>query len=529
VTDESPPTEAAQGEFDAHQRTFRWPVLDWRMAVGAAAVVAGLAALVTSWWMPHGPMASTEALTAMPIGAAVGFVAGRTMRSRWAMVLAPVAYVLVFELARLGVDGPSTDAISLTAPGGFLAFIFGRGFHGLVGLLPMVLGAAFGAALTRETTDEPRHRTWSNRLGLYTRRSMAAISLVALVALAIVIARPAAAEPIRDEKGDTVAGSFSEKIHVDINGVDMGMFIKGTNADNPVLLFVHGGPGMPEYWMTQRHPIDIYDEFTVVWWDQRGAGLSYDPDIAPETMTAEQFVDDTLSVTRYLLDRFDQDKLYLMAHSWGSYNGIQAVSRAPELYSAYIGVGQMTYQIESEQLAYEYAIAHFNELGDDRMVRRLEAAPPSTSAPLPSSYMALRDDYMHKAGIGTTHAMRSVISGVFLPSLRSSDYTAMEKVNLWRGKLFSRLDTFGLWDTMLMTDLRREVPRVDVPVYFLHGRYDYTCAYPLAKDYFDALDASVKGFYTFENSAHSPIFEEPERTVAILVRDVLNGDTSLSD
>jgi len=143
--------------------------------------------------------------------------------------------------------------------------------------------------------------------------------------------------------------------------------------------------------------------------------------------------------------------------------------------------------------------------------------------------MALRDDYMHKAGIGTTHAMRSVISGVFLPSLRSSEYTVMERVNLWRGKIFSRLDTFGLWDTMLMTDLRREVPRVDVPVYFLHGRYDYTCAYPLAKDYLDALDAPVKGFYSFEDSAHSPIFEEPERTAAILVGDVLNGNLSLSD
>ncbi len=323
--------------------------------------------------------------------------------------------------------------------------------------------------------------------------------------------------------------NISEKIHQDINGIDQGMFIKGTSSDNPVLLFVHGGPGMPTYWMTRRHPIDIYEHFTVVWWEQRGAGLSYDPEIPSETMVASQFVDDTLEVTRSLLGRYDHDKLYLMGHSWGSYIGIQAVAQAPELFHAYIGVGQLTHQIESEHLAYVYALAHFRDVGDRRMLRRLQAAPPSASAPLPRSYMALRDAYMHKAGIGTTREMRSVITGIFLPSLSFSEYSVMERVNLWRGKLLSRRAAFGLWDAMLMTDLRREVARVEVPAYFLHGRYDYTCAYPLAKDYFDVLDAPVKGFYTFDSSAHSPIFEEPDRTVAVLSEDVLTGGTSLAD
>ena len=326
-----------------------------------------------------------------------------------------------------------------------------------------------------------------------------------------------------------MARSISEKTHVDINGVEQGMFIKGTSVDNPLLLFLHGGPGMPEYWMTQFHPIDIYNDFTVVWWEQRGAGLSFDPDIPPKTMTAEQFIEDTLEVTRYLLDRFDQDKLYVMAHSWGSYIGIQAAAKAAKLYHAYIGVGQVTHQIESEMLAYEYAVAYFKDTGDRRMLRRLEAAPPSVSAPLPSSYMSLRDKYMHKAGIGTIRDMRSVITGLFLPSLRSSEYTFMDKVNLWRGKLFSSMDTFGLWDTMLMTDLRVQVPSVDLPVYLLHGRHDFTCAYPLARGYLNELIAPVKGFYTFDSSAHSPIFEEPERTIEVLVVDVLNGQTTLAD
>lgn len=336
-------------------------------------------------------------------------------------------------------------------------------------------------------------------------------------------------QPFLDEYGKPLAGSLSEKIHVEINGVKQGMFIKSRNIHHPVLLFVHGGPGMPEYWLTQRYPTRLEDHFTVVWWEQRGAGLSYDPDIPPETMTAEQFIDDTLEVTRYLLKRFGRDRIYLMGHSWGSYIGIQAAAKAPELYFAYIGMGQISYQLQSEQLAYEYALAQYRINGDLRMVRRLEAAPPTMTVPLPTSYNALRDEYMHKLGIGTTRDMTSVVSGIFLPSWQFREYTLVEKVNLWRGKVYSRSGDFILWDAMQATDLTRQVTELKIPVYFFHGRYDYTCSYPLARDYFEILKAPLKGFYTFENSAHSPIFEEPENALRILLEDVLNGKNALAD
>ncbi|MDV7390243.1 alpha/beta hydrolase, partial [Arthrospira platensis SPKY1] len=113
----------------------------------------------------------------------------------------------------------------------------------------------------------------------------------------------------------------------------------------------------------------------------------------------------------------------LMGHSWGSYIGIQAAAQAPELYHAYIGVGQVSYQLQSEQLAYEYALDYYRQNGDQRMVRKLEAAPPTLTVPLPSAYEALRDAYMHGAGIGTTREMQSVITGIFLPSWQFREYT----------------------------------------------------------------------------------------------------------
>jgi pimeloyl-ACP methyl ester carboxylesterase len=246
-------------------------------------------------------------------------------------------------------------------------------------------------------------------------------------------------------------------------------------------------------------------------------------------MTAEQFVSDTIAVTEYLRQRFGKDKIYLMGHSWGSYIGIQAAAQRPDLFHAYIGVGQVSHQIQSEQLAYQYALDFYENTGDKGMLKKLKAAPPTLTVPLPPAYEALRDAYMHGAGIGTTREMKSVITGIFLPSWQFREYTLGEKINLWRGKFYSRSREFSLWDKMQITNLSQQVSRLEIPAYFLHGKYDYTCAYPLAKDYFGKLQAPLKGFYTFEQSAHSPMFEEPDRVRQVLREDVLQGVNNLAN
>ena len=135
---------------------------------------------------------------------------------------------------------------------------------------------------------------------------------------------PGTTEPFLNANGDRLPGSISQKLSVPINGVQQGMIIRGKHAANPVLLWVHGGPGMPDYPLTQQYPVDLEDLFTIVWWDQRGAALSYDRDIPPDTMTIEQFITDTLAVTDYLRDRFHQDRIYLLGHSWGSFIALQS-------------------------------------------------------------------------------------------------------------------------------------------------------------------------------------------------------------
>ena len=336
---------------------------------------------------------------------------------------------------------------------------------------------------------------------------------------------PGKPKPFVDENGHPLAGSISEKVFVNINGVKQGMFIKGKDVTNPVLFYLHGG--MPDYFLTERYPTGLEDDFTVVWWEQRGSGLSYSPDIPRETMTLEQMISDTLEVTNYLRHRFGREKIYLMGHSGGTFIGIQAAAQAPELYYAYIGVAQMSNQLKSEKLAYDYMLKQFKENGNLKMVRKLEAAPVTMTNGTPDAYLAVRDEAMHSLGIGTTRDMNSVITGIFLPSLQIREYTLSEKVNLWHGKSSSGVSS--LWDTMIATDLSEQLPELHLPVYFFHGIYDYTCSYTEAKDYFEQLKAPVKGFYTFEHSAHSPLFEEPEKTQMILQEDVLVRANSLAD
>jgi pimeloyl-ACP methyl ester carboxylesterase len=348
--------------------------------------------------------------------------------------------------------------------------------------------------------------------------------LVILIGVLIFLS-PGKTSLFTDEKGRPVPGSISEKIRVNINGVEQGMFIKSKDDRNPVLLYLHGG--MPDYFLTKKYPTGLEDYFTVVWWDQRGSGLSFSADIPPETMTLDNMISDTREVTKYLCRRFAKEKIYLMGHSGGTFIGIHVASQSPELYYAYIGVAQMSNQLKSEMLAYEYMLKHYRENGNSKMVRKLEAAPVTLTHGTPDAYRRLRDPAMHRLGIGTTHDMKSVVSGIFLPSLTSREYTLSEKINMWRGK--SRAGISIVWSEMLSTDLSAKIPELKIPAYFVEGIFDYTCSYSEAKSYFEKLKAPVKGFYTFEKSAHSPFFEEAAKMQQILKVDILTGKNNLAD
>ena len=346
----------------------------------------------------------------------------------------------------------------------------------------------------------------------------------------LLIISPGRLKPFADQSGQPLIGSISEKVFIQIGGVKQGMFIRGKDIKNPVLLFVHGGPSFPEYFLVDKYPTGIEDHFTVCYWEQRGGGISYTPQVTLESMTLEQLASDAIEVTNYLRDRFSKEKIYIMAHSGGTAFAIQAVESYPHLFHAYIGISQITRQAESEKICYRYMMNRYVAEGNSKMVARLKKYPilEDDSLLLPYFNSTIRDIAMHDLGIGTMHNMKSIIKDVFLPVWTCRAYTIKEKFNIWVSK-FSFIKKSGLRYQILSSDIPVKVPKLDIPVYFFCGKYDLTVNNALAKEYLTMIEAPIKGFYTFDRSAHSPMFEEPQRIKEILFTDVLNRSTILAD
>lgn len=332
--------------------------------------------------------------------------------------------------------------------------------------------------------------------------------------LAILINSPGKLPLLKDEQGNMIQGSISEKVWVEINGIRQGMFIRGENPQNPVILYLHGGPGTPLLqfitYLEKQERLEQY--FTVCYWDQRGAGMTYDKSTDPSTMTVEQMVDDTREITEYLKERFGQEKIYLIGHSWGSYLGVKTVEKYPENYLAYIGIGQVTNQTQSERLAYDYMLTHAKEINDQDVIHKLEKHDPySDRFPSLDYLVKVRTAILNKYKIGHLHqglAFTDILKSIFV----FRGYTVNEKVNWFLGADFSM--TY-LFPEMLKDDLFASSTKVEVPFYILQGDYDYQVSQVLAKQYLDTIEAPRKEYYAFPGSAHSPNMEEPEKFIEI--------------
>lgn len=344
------------------------------------------------------------------------------------------------------------------------------------------------------------------------------------------ILSPGIPEGFRDRNGEILKGSISEKIFANIGGVKQGMFIRSKNIDNPVLLFLHGGPGFPNYFLIEKFNPGLEDFFTVCYWEQRGGGLSFTPQVSIETMTLDQLISDAIEVTNYLRERFNREKIYIMAWSGGTTIALPAISKSPELFYAYIAMGQITNQPESERIAYDFMIQRLNELDDQISVKDLEKYNHlETKSDLITFYNSVtRDKLMHELGIGTMRSMKSVFKDIFLPVWACRAYTLKEKYIIWKSKMIF-LPKTNLKTETLNTDFSVAYPEIKIPVFFICGKYDLTVNTGLAEDYYHRLIAPLKRFYIFENSAHGPLFEEPDKFREVLEKDILPSVSLLED
>ena len=309
---------------------------------------------------------------------------------------------------------------------------------------------------------------------------------------------------------------LSEKTFLEIDGARIGVILLSDDTENPVLLVCGGGPGIPEYIMESLYPSVLPEYFTVCYFDYRGTGLSFDSSTDPEGMTTDRFIDDTLKVTDYLRNRFDQDKIYIMGHSFGTFIALNTVDRHPEKYIAYLAMSQTCDQYRSELIAYDYMRNCYEESGDTTMVAKFDEYNIQESEEDYEEYFrsGLRDKAMHYLGVGTTSDMNNVIMGLFFPSLRITAYTPGERINIWRGKAAS--GKFAVHNDSQQFNAFESVPGIEIPIYFFAGKNDMTCCISLQREYYETIEAPQKEFFLYEGCAHSPIYEDGEKTREIL-------------
>jgi pimeloyl-ACP methyl ester carboxylesterase len=424
---------------------------------------------------PRGPLTNAEALWSIAISAGLGFGAGRLLRSRRAVLLTPWAYVVSLELCRLSLSGPSVDPPHFSLFGA-VALVTGRGVHGLLSVLPMALAAAYGCGLRRRRS-----------------RVLAGVGTVALALVTAAVAVPA--------RTGAIPGGVAELAHVDAGGHHLGLMIRGRDPARPVLLFVPGAPGGSETGAMRAHLAALESHFVVATLDRRGGGASYAALDPTSTMTPAENVADILAVTDYLRSRFRHDRIILLAHSGGSLLGALAAHQHPEKFSAYVGTGQAVDVEASDQLFYDDILAWARATGKTGVAGKLErqGRPPYRSFWPYETFML----YENQA-----YAQRAAPLEIAGP-----EYTVLQKAHT----LNAIMDT---WDALYPReqdiDLRRDVPELKVPVYFVQGGNEMRGLSVLFDEWYAGLRAPAKQRITIPGAGHRAMFEEPDRFVAAL-------------
>lgn len=299
--------------------------------------------------------------------------------------------------------------------------------------------------------------------------------------------------------------SISELKKVTINGTELTVMIRGANKSNPVLLFVHGGPCCSEIPYVRKYQESLEKEFTIVHYDQRGSGKSYRFGMDYSEVTTATHTEDLIALTEYITEALETEQVILLGHSFGTYIATMAAAQRPELYEAYVGIGQMSDTIASELSSLEKCILAAEDAGnetDATYLKGMEAAITKGEVIAPRAYV-------RKYGFAarSIHETGDYLKGfLFGPEYNLTDmvrfYTAVIK---YQDALTTEALKHPITDT---------VTELNLPVYFVMGAYDGMTSPETAEAYLQSLTGEgVKEFVLFEESAHYPQFEEEEKFV----------------
>lgn len=326
--------------------------------------------------------------------------------------------------------------------------------------------------------------------------------------------------PFLGPDGRPLAHSVAEAQYLKLGGVDQWVMMRGANTDNnPILILLHGGPGISEttFWR-YYNSFALEREFTVVYWDQRGSGKSYDPSIDKATMTVQQFLEDLDELVDTVCRRFDKKQVVIFGHSWGSVLGPLYCSRHPDKVRCYIGSGQLGDWAASEKETYQYVLEEAQQRYHRRALRELQKVGPP-----PHDFYGLFTQRTWLAQLGGDmsfwNGMKMVYMHFKVPEASLKELFSFRKV------LGFSID--AMWGEVTKINLVKLVPELPMPTFFLLGRKDHCVSPDNSMEFIDSLKSPVKEVFWFEESHHMPFMDEPDEFNSIMttvIRPSLKDD-----
>lgn len=309
-----------------------------------------------------------------------------------------------------------------------------------------------------------------------------------------------------------------ENYETKLGGLNQWLFVRGQDKDNPLILFVHGGPASPIsplMWMFQR-PIEEY--FTVVNYDQRASGKTYasnDTSNLGKTIYIDKYVDDAIELTEFLKQKYHKRKVILIGHSWGTIVAMKTAIKRPDLFYAYIGIGQIINTMDNERVSYEFGVKEATRLKNEEALAELKSiAPYPGNQPVTRERIIIARKWPQY--YGGLSAYRNESMYYFNAPLLSPEYSRADAKAIDQGSLFT---LSKLLSEFLSVDFKN-VHEFPIPVFMFMGRHDYTTPSEPTAAWLEKVKAPRKQGIWFENSAHLVPLEEPGKMLLTLVNDV---------
>ncbi|MGO1001983.1 alpha/beta fold hydrolase [Lysobacter sp. CA196] len=323
---------------------------------------------------------------------------------------------------------------------------------------------------------------------------------------------------VKDLSRIVAPNGVQEAYAVRIGGIDQWINVRGQDKDNPILLFAHGGPAsplIPTMWQFQR-PIEEF--FTVVNWDQRGAGKTFasqDPKAYAGTLQVARYADDAIEIAEYVRKRYGKRKVVLAGHSWGTIVAMTAALKRPDLFYAYLGIGQAINVRENERISFDYGLQQAKAHGNTEAVKEMEAiAPYPGDQPITRERIIAARKWSQYYGGMTAYRDESLF--FYRAPLLSPEYDDCDRAAVDKGNEFSLGRVLPEFVTIDFSKIR-EFP---IPVVMFMGRHDYTTPSQPTADWLAQVKAPYKRGVWFERSSHMIQWEEPGKVLASLLEYV---------